>query len=78
MVKNEPSDQEEGEGDIMAGRGSVMWPSQGHCTEIIFIDHSNIEGTRAVTCTLLQVNSSLKVIVTVFLFCIVFNKGEML
>lgn len=23
--------------DIMAGRGDEMWPSQGHCTEVIYI-----------------------------------------
>lgn len=63
----------------MAARGSVMWPSQGHCTEIIFIDCGNIEGTCAVKCTLLGVNSSFTVIVTVFFFfCTVTNKGEML
>lgn len=52
--------------DIMAGRGSEMWPSQGHCTEVRFIDRSTVERTRAVTCTVVEVNSSLTVIVTVF------------
>lgn len=55
-------------GDIIAGRGSVMWPSQGHCTEIIFIDCGNIEGTCAVRCTLQEVNSCCTEIITFFFF----------
>lgn len=52
--KNEPADPEERR-DMMAGRGSEMWPSQGHCTDIIFIDRSSVEGTRAETCTEVKV-----------------------
>ena len=64
------------ERDIIAGRGDEMWPSQGHCTEVIFIDHSTVEGTHAETCTVVEVNFSLKVIVTGFRTDI--NGGEVL
>ncbi len=34
-------------GDIMAGRGSELWPSQGHCTGVIFIDRRNVKVPRS-------------------------------
>ena len=66
-------------GDIMAGRGGELWPSQGHCTEGIFIDPGSVEGTRALTCTVVEVNSNLTVIVVVVFLCrVVIKEGEVL
>lgn len=61
--------EDPGEGERHNGRwGLELWPSQGHCTEVLFIDRSTAEGTHAVACTVGKVNSKLTVIVTVFLF----------
>lgn len=50
--------------DIMARKGGELSPSQGHCTEVIFIDHSTVEGTCALICTVVEVNYNLTVTVT--------------
>lgn len=54
--------------DVTVRRGGEMWPFQGHCTEVIFIDCSSTEGTHEVTCTEAEVNSNLSVIATAVVF----------
>lgn len=56
--------------DIMARKAGELLPSQGHCTEVIFIDHSTVKGTRALMCTVVDVFSSITVIGTgSFVYC---------
>lgn len=44
-----------GDGSIMAWRGNEMWPSQGYCTKVIFIDYSSVMRTHELTCTVFHV-----------------------
>lgn len=32
-----------------------MWPSQGYCTKVIFIDYSSVMRTHELTCTVFHV-----------------------
>lgn len=47
----------------MARKGGELSPSQGHSTEVAFIDHIAIEGTCALMCSVVEVNYNLTVIV---------------